>query len=267
MSKRSRDKQLARLAARRQAERHAVRRRRRLGLGAVGVVAGLALLVAGVAMLTADDGGEPQASPSPSVVDRCDHAAPPGAEGKPPTFDSPPRDELRKNTEYSATIETSCGTIEVELLPDIAPIGVNSFIFLANEGFYDGLTFHRIVEGFVVQGGDPKGDGTGGPGYEFEIETSPDQRFDSAGLLAYANSGPGTNGSQFFITLAPTPQLDAGGGTGEYTIFGRVTKGMGVVRQLGSQATTSGPNCPAGESCSPVKPVYIDSVTIEERRT
>ena len=83
-------------------------------------------------------------------------------------------------------------------------------MFLAEQGFYDGLTFHRIVDGFVIQGGDPLGDGTGGPGYSFDIETSPEQTFDAAGLLAYANSGPGTNGSQFFVTLAPTPQLDPG---------------------------------------------------------
>lgn len=265
MPNRARDKQLAKLAARRQVERKAAKRRRDLTLGVAGGIAGLVLLVAGYMILTGGDDGENQASASPTVTDRCDHTAPPGAGGAPPTFDAPPPEELQRDTEYSATIETSCGTIEVELLRRIAPAGVNNFVFLANEGFYDGLTFHRIEPGFVVQGGDPAGDGSGGPGYGFEIETSPDQTFDEPGLLAYANSGPDSNGSQFFITLDAAPHLDPGGTAGEFTIFGRVTKGLGVVRQLGAQETEPGPGCPGGGSCLPVKRVYIDAVTIEER--
>ena len=112
------------------------------------------------------------------------------------------------------------------LLAQEAPLAVNSFVFLADDGFYDGLTFHRLVDDFVIQGGDPAGDGTGSPGYEFEIETSPDQTFDAAGLVAYANGGPGTNGSQFFVTLAPTPQLDPGGPAGEFSIRSSPSTGM-----------------------------------------
>src|SRR4029079_12349959 len=119
----------------------------------------------------------------------------------------------------------------VELLPKVAPTGVNSFVFLAKKGFFDGLTFHRIVDTptpFVIQGGDPLGNGTGDPGYGFDTETSPKVTFDRAGLLAYANSGPGTNGSQFFITLDQLPQLDPSSGA-SYTIFGKVIGGMDVV--------------------------------------
>jgi cyclophilin family peptidyl-prolyl cis-trans isomerase len=261
MPSRSREKQLAKLAARRQAERRAAKRRRDITLGVVAGVAGLALLVTGFVILTGDDDGAAQASASPTptadpVAARCDHTAPPSAGEQKPTFDRAPRDQLDPGASYTATMRTSCGTIEIELLRDIAPVGVNNFVFLAREGFYDGLTFHRIVPDFVVQGGDPAGDGTGGPGYEFETETSPKQAFDAAGLVAYANSGPDTNGSQFFITLGPTPQLDPGGGAGEFTIFGRVTKGMKAVRALGAQPVD-------GET--PMQPVYIESVRIRER--
>ncbi len=161
---------------------------------------------------------------------------------------------------YTATITTSCGEIVVLLNQEAAPIGVNNFVFLAEKGFYDGLTFHRIVADFVIQGGDPKGDGTGGPGYGFKIETSPDATFAEPGVLAYANSGPDTNGSQFFITLQATPQLDPGP-NGEYTIFGQVVKGLDVVRQIGAIPGTENPGIP-GELSVPTQTVYIESVTI-----
>jgi cyclophilin family peptidyl-prolyl cis-trans isomerase len=286
MPNRSRDKQLAKLAARRQAERQAAKRRRDITVGVVGGIAGLALLVAGYLILT-DRDDDPQASPSASasvsaapsgepgtrtgsvrpVVDppatvACGAEAPPDA-GKPTAqYAGPPPMTIDPSGTYTATIATSCGTFEVDLLPEIAPEAVNSFVFLADEGFYDGLTFHRIVEDFVIQGGDPTGDGTGGPGYSFDIETSPDRTFDAAGSLAYANAGPGTNGSQFFVTLGPTPQLDPGGGAGEFSIFGEVTEGLQVVERIGRVTTAPGAS---GEPSDPTEAVYIDSITIDER--
>ncbi|MBA3689976.1 MAG: peptidylprolyl isomerase [Actinobacteria bacterium] len=163
---------------------------------------------------------------------------------------------------YVATMETSCGTVEMELNPDVAPVGVNNFVFLARKGFYDGLTFHRIVADFVIQGGDPDGDGNGGPGYRFDNEISKKVTFDDGGILAYANSGPDTNGSQFFITLGPQPDLDATP-TASYTIFGKVTKGMDIVQRIGALPTTPPPG--SQEASVPTQPVYIDSITIDER--
>ncbi len=289
MPNRSRDKQLAKLAARRQAERQAAKRRRDITLGVVAGVAGVVLLVAGFLILTGGDDGGAQASATPSASGSAEPTGEPGTRsgtvkpavvppetvacggeapadaGKPtPQFVGPPPMTIDPQATYTATIATSCGTFEVGLRPDIAPEAVNSFVFLSEERFYDGLTFHRIVEGFVVQGGDPAGDGSGGPGYAFDIETSPTQTFDAAGLLALANGGPGTNGSQFFVTLAPTPQLDPGAGAGEFTIFGEVTKGLDVVKRIGKVPGTENPGIP-GELSVPTEAVYIDSITIDER--
>jgi peptidylprolyl isomerase len=136
------------------------------------------------------------------------------------------------------------------LYPDKAPITVNSFVFLAREGYFNGVTFHRVLEGFMAQGGDPTGTGGGGPGYQFVNEDS-DLRFDKAGVVAMANAGRDTNGSQFFITFVPTPQLD-----GDYTIFGQVTSGMDVVNNL----TRRDPNLRPDFSGD-----VIESVTIQEQ--
>jgi peptidylprolyl isomerase/peptidyl-prolyl cis-trans isomerase B (cyclophilin B) len=128
---------------------------------------------------------------------------------------------------YLATFTTDKGTIVVELLADKAPVTVNNFIFLARQGFFDNTTFHRVLDDFMAQGGDPTGSGTGGPGYRFEDEFHPDLSFSEPGLLAMANAGPDTNGSQFFITFAPTPHLD-----GRHTIFGKVVEGLDVALAL-----------------------------------
>lgn len=126
---------------------------------------------------------------------------------------------------YTATFKLAKGgEFTVELYADKAPITVNSFVFLARDGFYNGVTFHRVIAGFMAQGGDPTGTGTSGPGYQFEDEFVDELRFDSEGILAMANSGPGTNGSQFFITYDATDWLND-----IHTIFGRVTEGMDVV--------------------------------------
>jgi cyclophilin family peptidyl-prolyl cis-trans isomerase len=264
MPKRSRDKQLAKLAQRRQAERRAAKRRRDLTIGLV--AGGIALILVAVGAFILFGGGDEQtdaASPSVSAEPAptgaaCDAKVPSTAEEEKPTFDAPPKMTIDPSKSYSATMVTSCGTIEIELLPEIAPEGVNNFVFLAKQGFYDGLTFHRIVADFVIQGGDPTGDGSGGPGYQFPTDTSPKETFDAPGVVAYANSGPDTNGSQFFITLAPTPNLDP---PQQYTIFGTVTKGMDVVEKIGAQPV--GPDA-SGAQSAPLVPVYIDSVTIAE---
>jgi cyclophilin family peptidyl-prolyl cis-trans isomerase len=269
MSKRSRERQLAKLAARRQAERDAQRRQRQRILGTVGIVIAV-VLVGALGVFAFGGKGSDQASASPSVGPSaspsevpvaCNAKAPKDAGKKKPTFKKPPPPTIDPSKSYVATMETSCGTIVIDLDAKHAPIGVNSFVFLARKGFYDGLTFHRIVKGFVIQGGDPKGDGTGGPGYQFAIETSPKVTFDSTGILAYANSGPDTNGSQFFITLGPTPQLNPTA-QASYTIFGKVTRGLDVVNTIGNIPGTSNPGIP-GENSVPTQTVYIDSVTIE----
>ncbi|MEO8292573.1 MAG: peptidylprolyl isomerase [Actinomycetota bacterium] len=261
-NKRARDRQLAKLAARRLAERRARERRRNRILGAVAAV-GVLTLGAG-AFVTLIGGDAPKAEPtptasSPAAEPLCSAKVPKTAGEKKPTFDTAPQMTIDPTATYTATMETSCGTVTMELYPDVAPIGVNSFVFLARKGFYDGLTFHRIVADFVIQGGDPVGDGSGGPGYEFDNEIDKRVTFDDGGILAYANSGPDTNGSQFFITLGPAPNLDPTK-TASYTIFGKVTKGMDIVQRIGALPTTA----PAGstEASVPTQPVYIDSITI-----
>ena len=135
-------------------------------------------------------------------------------------FDAAPENILKPGVDYQAIIRTAKGDITLDLFEDVAPITVNSFVFLANQGFFDGTTFHRVLQDFMAQGGDPAGTGSGGPGYEFVNETDNDLAFDRRGLLAMANAGPDTNGSQFFITFAPAPNL-----TGGYTIFGELVAG------------------------------------------
>lgn len=156
--------------------------------------------------------------------------------------------EIDPQKSYTAAITTSAGDISVELLPQEAPQTVNNFVFLARQGFYDGVIFHRTIKGFMIQGGDPTGTGTGGPGYKFNDERVrlPYNR----GIVAMANSGPNTNGSQFFIMhqnygLPPN-----------YTIFGRVTDGMDIVDAIAT--------APTGPSDRPTEPVTIEGITIKE---
>jgi peptidyl-prolyl cis-trans isomerase B (cyclophilin B) len=134
--------------------------------------------------------------------------------------------EMQIDTEktYKVTMETNKGDIILELYPEHAPKTVNNFVFLANEGFYDGVKFHRVISNFMVQGGDPTGTGSGGPGYKFEDETYGNPLKHGTGYLSMANAGPNTNGSQFFITHAPQPHLD-----GKHTVFGKVIDSQDVV--------------------------------------
>lgn len=152
-------------------------------------------------------------------------------------YGSYPEMAIDKNKQYFATVTMAKGGVfEIQLYPDKAPLAVNSFVFLARQKYFDGTTFHRVLEGFMAQGGDPTGTGMGGPGYEFANEDS-DLTFDKAGVVAMANAGRDTNGSQFFITFGATHQLDGG-----YTIFGQVVSGMDVVNGITRRDPQSNPN-------------------------
>lgn len=151
---------------------------------------------------------------------------------------------------YFATLKTEHGDIKVQLFADRSPMTVNNFVFLAREGFYDNTTFHRVIADFMAQAGDPTGTGMGGPGYTFADEFWPGASFDRRGLLAMANAGPGTNGSQFFITFAPTPWLDGG-----HTIFGEVIEGDDVLDQITLRDPMSSPTVPGD---------LIKTIVIEE---
>lgn len=148
-----------------------------------------------------------------------------------------------------AVFETSKGTFRIELYEDKAPNTAKNFITLANKGFYDGLIFHRVIDGFMIQGGDPKGNGTGGPGYKIADEFHRDLRHSAEGILSMANAGPNTGGSQFFITLAPTPHLD-----NKHAIFGRVIEGMDAVKAVGKVKVDA--------QDKPVEKVIINKITI-----
>lgn len=162
-----------------------------------------------------------------------------------------PAMEIDEKAQYTAVLKTNKGAITVELYAQDTPVTVNNFVVLAQKGFYNGTIFHRVIKDFMIQGGDPDGVGTGGPGYKFADEFTP-MEFDSAGILAMANSGPDTNGSQFFITHAPTPWLN-----GRHTIFGKVTEGMDVVDAIA--LVDVGPND------KPTTDVVLESVTIEKK--
>lgn len=168
------------------------------------------------------------------------------------------KSDYKENVDrLTAVFTTNAGEFEVELYAKECPETVWNFVNLA-EGrqetkksgpYYDGLIFHRVIENFMIQGGCPEGSGRGGPGYKFQDEFSPGLRHSEAGILSMANAGPGTNGSQFFITLVPTPHLD-----GRHTVFGKVTKGMDVVSKIGKT--------PTGNGDRPVKDIVIEKLTI-----
>ncbi len=166
-------------------------------------------------------------------------------------YDAQPPMTLEEGKTYKARVTLENGDeFLIELNQEAAPLAVNSFVFLANEGWYDGVTFHRVLPGFMAQTGDPTGSGMGGPGYEFANEIDPSLSHDSKGVVAMANSGPDTNGSQFFITLAPATHLDGG-----YTIFGRVVEGMDVVEGITLRDPSINPQAPPGDM---IKSVIIE---------
>jgi peptidylprolyl isomerase/peptidyl-prolyl cis-trans isomerase B (cyclophilin B) len=165
-------------------------------------------------------------------------------------WDQPPEMDIDPEKTYYATLKTEKGDIKVKLFAEKTPKTVNNFVFLARQGFYDNTTFHRVIPNFMAQGGDPTGTGAGGPGYQFEDEIDPELNFDQQGLLAMANAGPGTNGSQFFITYAPAPWLN-----GKHTIFGAVVEGMDVALSLRERDPQRRPRFP-GDT--------LETVVIEE---
>ena len=162
----------------------------------------------------------------------------------------PPSGALDTSKSYAARFKTERGEIVCELYAADAPLTVENFVNLARAGFYDGTTFHRVIPGFMAQGGDPTGTGRGGPGYTFGDEFSAARRHDAAGVLSMANAGPNTNGSQFFLTFGPTPHLD-----GRHTVFGRVTDGMDVLLSIRERDPGRDPQ--PGDR--------IDTIEIEER--
>ena len=155
-----------------------------------------------------------------------------------------------KNMNRIAVFETNMGNFEIELFEDKAPKTTKNFIDLAEKGFYDGLIFHRVIDGFMIQGGDPEGTGMGGPGYTIKDEFHKDLKHNSEGILSMANAGPDTGGSQFFITLDKTPWLD-----GHHAVFGKVIKGMDVVKKIGKVKT--------GYNDRPVDKVVMQKVSIK----
>lgn len=205
-------------------------------LVSVGVIVLLVVLIAWLS-LPRTAGVEPEAAGAPEI--------------KTMQWDAPPAMTIDVDKQYFATITMAKGgEIVIQLYPDKAPITVNNFVFLAREGYFDGVTFHRVLEDFMAQGGDPTGTGGGGPGYKFENEDS-DLTFDKAGVVAMANAGRDTNGSQFFITFAPKEYLNGG-----YTIFGQVVEGMDVALDLTLRDPDRNPNY-VGDA--------IESVTIAEK--
>jgi peptidyl-prolyl cis-trans isomerase B (cyclophilin B) len=165
------------------------------------------------------------------------------------TLPKPPQFEFDASKTYTWNLETNKGTIKVRLMPDVAPQHVSSTMYLTTLGFYDGLRFHRVIDGFMAQGGCPLGNGMGGPGYKYDGEFDASVRHDRPGLLSMANAGPGTDGSQFFLTFVPTPHLD-----GKHTIFGEVVEGMDTVKALEACGTRSGATS---------EPLQITKATLE----
>jgi len=164
-------------------------------------------------------------------------------------WNTPPAMEIDPKKKYTARMKTDVGTMVIELFADKTPKTVNNFVFLARQGYYDGIIFHRVIANFMAQGGDPTGTGSGGPGYKFGDEFHPSLKHDKQGILSMANAGPGTNGSQFFITHVPTPWLD-----GKHSIFGQVVDGLDVLMSIP-------PREPGNVNAPAVK---IIRVTIEE---
>jgi cyclophilin family peptidyl-prolyl cis-trans isomerase len=215
-------------------KKRAVRRKNSLQYVAVGVILLVVVLVARLSIPRGTDGEQAGDAPTVTVMQ----------------YDAPPPMTIDENKEYYATVKMAKGgEFVIQLYPDKAPITVNSFVFLAREGYYNGTTFHRVLPNFMAQGGDPTGTGGGGPGYQFQNEDS-DLTFDKAGVVAMANAGRDTNGSQFFVTYGPQEYLN-----GDYTIFGQVIEGMEVVTDIRLRDPNQNPTF-TGDA--------IESITITE---
>ena len=264
-NRKTRDRQLRKLHERRFTERRKQKRQRSLTMIIASVL--VLSLTVGLVWILATRGGETTASPTTHPSATHNASPTPTVQGSPgsncgytekTSEDSgkkgaqpPPKFTIDANKTYTATVVTSEGTFVVDLDPKAAPCTVNSFVYLADKHFYNGLTFHRIIKDFVIQGGDPTGTGSGGPGYTFNDELNNGLKYE-LGSLAMANSGANTNGSQWFVVT---------GAQGEslpnnYSIFGKVSSGMDVVQKIGAVKTDS--------NDKPVTPVTIEKVTIKE---
>jgi cyclophilin family peptidyl-prolyl cis-trans isomerase len=257
---------LARARAKRRKGRP--KRRRRWDIKQVGIVVLIAaiavsmvvFLIPGLTDLSPRIDDPPAADDMPPFEDEddfavggvaCDGEVPETAGELKPQWDEPPDMVIDPEATYRATLETSCGTIVLDLFAADAPRTVNNFVFLAGEGFYDGITFHRVSPGFVIQSGDPDGTGFGGPGYRFEDELDlAEERGYPRGTLAMANAGPDTNGSQFFIVSGSADQLQP-----LYSVFGEVAEGLDVVELIAQVPTVQE---------TPTQTIYIERVIIEE---
>ena len=233
------------------------------------LIAALAALVVAILLAAACGGGDDDAAGTAAAPDTAAAAvttptAPAGsctdrAPDPPPdpkSYPAPPPQTIDTSHTYTATLATSCGDIVIALDPTEAPVTVNNFVFLARQGFYNGLTFHRVVAGFVIQGGDPTGTGSGDAGYAFDDELPKDGY--PTGSVAMANSGPNTNGSQFFIVTGDGSLLP-----NDYSRFGKVTSGLDVAKRIEGFAD---PNADPGDPATqkPTQPIYIYRVTITE---
>jgi cyclophilin family peptidyl-prolyl cis-trans isomerase len=258
-NRRTRDRQLRKLHERRIAERRKRQQRRALTMGISSLV--IVALAVGLVLVLTNGGNKSEAgtTPTPSHTAQPTANASPGSDCGYTKKDEPtgkkgaqplPTFTIDVNKEYVAKIETSMGTFVATLDPQAAPCTVNSFVYLADRHFFDGLTFHRIIKQFVIQGGDPQGDGTGGPGYTFKDELNNGLAY-NVGSLAMANSGPNTNGSQFFVITGK----DGVALPNQYTNFGSVTTGIQTVLKIGDVKTDSSTN-------KPLTPVIINKITI-----
>lgn len=243
----------------------AERKRRNARLIAVG---GVLLAVIGFAIFAAGNeggggGGSPDETAEPAAAAACDAEAP--AEADPQQYDSPPEMQLEDGVDYSATIATSCGEIEIDLLEDEAPVSVNNFVFLAREGYFDGLIWHRVERNFVIQTGDPdgvNGQEPDGPGYQIEDELWAKSREYVWGAVGMANAGPNTGGSQFFIIVSE-PRDKPAGLQPLYSVFGTVSPDSYSTLEEIAAAEVPGGGDPA-EASKPLVPIYIESIEISE---
>lgn len=213
-----------------------------------------AILIAGCA------GAKPAPQPPANQPPAQQTQQPAQAQAK--QWSTPPAMQIDVNKQYTATLKTSMGDITIQLFPKESPKTVNNFVFLARQGFYDGVIFHRIIKTFMVQTGDPKGDGTGGPGYKFEDELPPKHSYEP-GIVAMANSGPNTQGSQFFICTGTDCKGLDDPKYNKYTQFGKVTAGMDVVQAIAAVPVAANPL--NGEPSKPTNPPTIKSVVVDEK--
>jgi len=191
--------------------------------------------------------GEAQATGTPSIPTAGETVNKPGASAA----KAAPEVAKKSGKNRTVVFKTNKGTFEAEIFEDKAPLTAKNFITLVEKGFYNGIIFHRVIDGFMIQGGDPEGVGSGGPGYTIKDEFGPGLAHSSEGILSMANAGPDTGGSQFFITLGPTPHLD-----GKHAIFGKITKGMEVVRAIGQVEKD--------ENDRPLEKVVMEKVSVKK---